>query len=429
MASLFEQLKQRGLVQDSSHPKELTELLASRTPAIFYCGFDPTSDSLHVGNMAALCLMRRLQRAGHKPIVLLGAATGMIGDPSGKSEERKLLTEEEIQRNLTGIEKPVKLFLSSAGANGVELVRNDSWIRSFSYIDFLREIGKHFSVNMMMAKESVKQRLENREQGISYTEFSYMLIQAYDYLWLYQNRGCRLQIGGSDQWGNITAGIDLIRRKTAAGSPQPFGFTYPLITTKSGAKFGKTESGAVWMDGLKTSPYQFYQFWLNTPDEEIIHYCRIFSEMESAEIDQLAVEIKTRPEERTAQKRLACELTTLIHGSTEADKAVAASAALFGQPLTALDSATLRDMFREVPSTELSPTDLGQGIPLQEFLVRVGVSKSKGDARRLIEGGGVYVNNERATSPAEVIDIQRFIEGSTLVIRTGKRNYHLVRLG
>jgi tyrosyl-tRNA synthetase len=425
MSQILQQLKDRGSLHDVSHFDELSKLLLAG-PVTFYCGFDPTADSLHAGSMLPLVMMARLQRAGHKPIALLGSATGMIGDPSGKSEERKLITEEEVRHNLEGIEKQVKLFLSAEGDNAFSIVRNDEWLKPVSFIDFLRDTGKHFSVNMMLAKESVKNRLENREQGISYTEFSYMLLQAYDFYWLYKNRGCRLQVGGSDQWGNITAGTELIRRRSPADAPQAYGATFPLLTTSTGAKFGKTEKGAIWLDAKRTSPYRFFQYWVNTTDEDVIRNLRLFTDLTDQEITELEKQTREKPQDRAAQTRLGQILTDLIHGESERKRAEQASKVLFGESLKDIDSSLLREIFSDVPSTEVQKSDIAAGVSIVDLLVRCSVADSKGAAKRLVEGGGIYLNNERVTDSALKVEQSRLIDGSILVLRSGRKNYHLV---
>jgi len=404
------------------------EKLLETTSLIFYCGFDPTSDSLHVGSMLPLILMRRLQERGHSPIVVIGAATGMIGDPSFKSEERKLLGADEIAQNVIGIESQIKKFLSSEGKNAFRLKRNNEWLDKLHFVDFLRDVGKFFSVNQMIAKESVKARLESREQGISFTEFSYMLLQAYDFYWLHENMGCRLQVGGSDQWGNITAGLDLIRRKAGNTSSSCYGMTFPLLMTSSGTKFGKTERGAVWLDSKKTSPYHFYQYWLNTSDADVIRYHSLFTALDGEELDALAKNIAEKPEARLAQQKLASELTTLVHGAEETKRAAQASKILFGETFENVDSKTLLDVFQDVPSTGLSRSELQALGSIIDLLVRCGIANSKGAARRSLDGGGIYLNNERVEDAALTVSPENFVDGSVLVIRSGKKNYHLVKL-
>ncbi len=427
MAALLEKLKERGCIHDVSHEAELARLLDGPCVA-FYCGFDPTADSLHAGSMLPLILMRRLQEAGHRPIVILGSATGMIGDPSGKSEERKLLDEETLSANVAGIEKQIRLFLSDSGDNAYVILKNSDWLGNMNFLDFLREVGKHFTVNAMIAKDSVRARLENREQGISYTEFSYMLLQAYDFYWLNKTYDCRLQVGGSDQWGNITGGLDLIRRKREEADGAAYGMTFPLLMNSSGTKFGKTEKGAVWLSAERTSPYEFYQFWMNTADADVVRYIKLFTSIAGPALQELEEKTKNKPEERAAQTALASELTTLIHGEAETAQAVRASKLLFGEALSGVDVKTLLQVFSDVPSTEVAKSRAAQGIPLVELLVESKLCDSKGAARRAVEGGGIYVNNERRNTAADTLGIDSFVEGVVLVLRSGKKNYHLIRL-
>ncbi len=425
--SILESLRHRGLIHDVSHVEELEKVLQSES-IVFYCGFDPTADSLHVGSMLPLLIMRRLQRAGHQPLVILGSATGMIGDPSGKTEERKLLTEEVIEENMRGMEKQVRLFLSSEGNTAFQILKNDSWIRPLSSIEFLRDVGKHFSVNAMMQKDSVKGRIESREHGISYTEFSYMLLQAYDFYWLYKNHNCRLQIGGSDQWGNITAGIEFTRRKLQSGSSPIYGFTFPLLTTASGTKFGKTEKGNIWLDPKKTSPFRFYQYWVNTEDRDVLNYIRFFTDLEGEELKALEASLTKHPEERQPQKILAQTLTELVHGREECNRALSASRVLFGEKITGVDDQTLRDIFSDVPSTTITREDLTKGVPILELLQMTKLSSSKGEAKRAIEGGGIYLNNERVGDINLIVTINHLATKSVLILRSGKKNYHLLSL-
>lgn len=425
--SYLQSLRKRKLIHDVSHFEELDRRLSAGAIS-FYCGFDPTADSLHVGSMLPLTMMRRLQQRGHRPILVLGSGTGMIGDPSGKSEERTLLSDEAIAHNLAGIEAQARSFVSFEGANAALVVRNDEWLRKLDLISFLRDVGKHFSVNAMMAKDSVRARLEDREQGISYTEFSYMLLQAYDFYWLYKNHNCLLQIGGSDQWGNITAGIDFIRRKTNLDKGPAFGLTFPLVTTASGTKFGKTEQGTVWLDPERTSPYRFYQFWLNTQDADVIRYLQMFTEAGEEEISTLAEQLSSDPGRRAAQRRLAQELCALVHGESETQRAERASSVLFGGKLTDVDERTLLDIFSDVPSTEISRSVLESGVSAVELLKNCGLAKSNGEARRAIEGGGAYINNERISDPALHVSTAHLATDSMMVLRSGKKKYHLVRI-
>lgn len=425
--SFIKRLRERELIHDVSHEEELEKKLQSGCVP-FYCGFDPTADSLHVGSMLPLTMMRRLQRLGHKPILVLGSGTGMIGDPSGKSEERTLLGDEQIAHNLDGIEAQARKFFSFEGTNAALVVRNDEWLRKIDLITFLRDVGKHFSVNAMMAKDSVRARLEDRDQGISYTEFSYMLLQAYDFYWLYRQHGCLLQIGGSDQWGNITAGIDFIRRKTGNDKGQAFGLTFPLVTTASGTKFGKTEQGTVWLDPKRTSPYRFYQYWLNTADADVVHFLRMFTDLDDEQLAQLEEQTQQDPGKREAQKRLAEEMCSLVHGEAETRRAENASKVLFGGKLTDVDDAALSDIFSDVPSTEINESELSAGISIVELLKSSGLAKSNGEARRTIEGGGVYLNNERVSDAAFSVTTDCLATESMLVLRSGKKKYHLIKI-
>lgn len=424
--TLLTKLRERGCIHDVSDFAQL-ETALEKTSLTFYCGFDPTANSLHVGSMLPLVMMRRLQRAGHTPIVVLGGATGMIGDPSGKSEERNLLDAKTIEENLAGIQPQISLFLDAKGKNAFSIVRNNEWLGKISFIEFLRDVGKMFSVNMMLNKESVRARIESREQGMSYTEFSYMLLQAYDFYHLHEKHKCVLQVGGSDQWGNITAGIDLIKKKHPGENAAVFGLTFPLLTTSTGAKFGKTAEGAVWLDKNRTSPYQFYQYWYNTADDDVLRYLRLFTDVTEDTIDELTVLVKEKPDERKAQRVLAEDLTTLVHGADETKRALEASSVLFGGSMDNLDSKTLSAIFSDVPSTQMPKADLTNGIELQELLVTTKLAQSKGAARRLIEGGGVYVNNNRAADPAQKIALNQFKDASVLILRSGKKTYHLVR--
>ncbi len=426
-SNLFEELKQRALVQDLSDQKQIQKELSGGS-LTFYCGFDPTSDSLHVGSLLPLTMMKRLQAAGHKPLALVGSGTGMIGDPSGKSEERVLLGSEQISSNISGISAQITTLL---GEN-FELVENGKWLEGLNLVEFLRDVGKHFSVNQMMAKDSVKSRLENREQGISYTEFSYMLLQAYDFYHLYQEKGCRLQIGGSDQWGNITEGIELIRRKTSGDdkiqSNKALGFTFPLLTTSSGAKFGKTEKGAVWLSAERTSPYEFYQYWINQADQDALKMLNFFSFRSVEEIAELKAEHEKSPQTRMAQKALAEELTSMVHGSEEVKKAETAAQVFFGGSVTDLPGETLVEIFSDVPSSSLSKSELEGGIDIVDLLVNSELEKSKGAAKRSISGGGVYLNNQRVEDAELKVTSEDLVDSMVLILRLGKKKYHLVRV-
>jgi tyrosyl-tRNA synthetase len=419
MSGLFEDLSWRGLIHQMTHPAELPARL--NTPGLtVYVGIDPTADSLHVGHLLQVIGLRRFQNAGHRAIALVGGGTGFIGDPSGKSEERNLLTRERLEANVAGLRAQLSRILDLSSPEKGLLLDNSAWLCSFSLIDFLRDVGKHFSVNVMLTKDSVKGRMET---GISYTEFSYMLLQSYDFLHLYEHHGCTLQFGGSDQWGNITAGMDLIRRRCDG---EAFGLTTPLITKPDGTKFGKTEKGSVWLDPEKTSPYQFYQFFIRSEDAAVGKYLRIFTFLSHEEIEELERGVRERPEAREAQKRLAFEMTCMIHSEDEARRAENASGVLFGGSLSGLDECTLLDVFAEAPSTVVPKSRFaGDGVPMIELLAETQLSKSKGEARRDLSGGGVYLNNERASD--RNITAADFVLGRYLVLRKGKKNYHLLR--
>ncbi len=422
---LYEELKQRGLLYQQTSDQFKAAL---QSPMTFYCGFDPTSDSLHIGSLLPLMTMRRLQNYGHKPLVLLGGATGMIGDPSGKTKERVLLTREVIEENIRGIYKNVERILSFEGENAARLVNNMDWIGGFSYIDFLRDVGKFFSVNAMLAKDSVKKRIENPELGISYAEFSYMLIQSYDFYYLHQKMGCSLQLGASDQWGNITAGVDLIRRMQGDTHDKEtcYGFTFPLITKSDGSKFGKSEGGNIWLNPDKTSPYQFYQFFLRLSDEEVIKLLYFFSLKPLNEIKALIERFGLEPHKREAQLTLAEELTTLIHGEEEFKKAEQASKALFSGDFKSLDEKTLIDVFSEAPSKTLKKSQLS-ALNLVDLLVDTKLCSSKGEARKDIKAGAIYLNSEKWQGEELAGQDFPLLFGSTLILRKGKKNYFVVR--
>ena len=418
---LLDELAWRGLIADSTHPVELADRLA-QGPITLYCGFDPTADSLHVGSLIPLITLRRFQLAGHQPIALAGGATGMIGDPSGKSAERSLLDAETLAKNVAGVRAQLGKLLDFSGEHPALLLDNHAWISPFSYLTFLRDVGKLFSVNQMLAKESVRARLEDRETGISYTEFSYMLLQAYDFYHLRAHNNCVLQIGGSDQWGNITAGIDLIRKK---GAGDAYGLTLPLLTNADGSKFGKTVAGAVWLDPKRTSVYRFYQFWIRVDDRDVIKFLKMFTFLPKAEIEALETAHTTRPEGREAHTALARAMTDLLHGEPARLEAEKATKVLFGGGLEGLSEATFADLAGEIPAFNLP--SLEPGIPLVEALVTAGLSGSKGQARKDIEGGGVAVNNQtiprdqaqRLLTPADLLF------GRHILLRKGKRNYAL----
>ncbi|HET8623038.1 MAG TPA: tyrosine--tRNA ligase [Gemmatimonadales bacterium] len=415
MSHLLTVLRHRGFVQDST--PGLAERLAAG-PITGYVGFDPTADSLHVGNLVPVMTLAWLQRTGGTPIALVGGGTGMVGDPSGKRQERPVLGLEEIDANAAAIRRQLERFLSFDGANAARMRNNADWLRTLGLMEFLRDVGKHFGVGPMLQKESVRSRVGS-ETGISYTEFSYMLIQAYDFWHLFRTERCELQMGGSDQWGNITAGIDLIgsrERKPAHG------LVTPLITTAGGAKFGKSEVGNVWLDPSKTSPYQFYQFWLNTDDRDVERYLRLFTFLESAEIDRIVKEQASDASRRVGQRRLADEVTSLVHGADEAAKAAAAAAALFGGGggSVALEAIAASD---EIPTTRIASVEIDDGVPLADVLVRAGLASSKADARRGIQGGGYYVNGEQVGDVNRRLTADEFGGRGFVLLRKGKKNY------
>ena len=422
--NVLDDLKWRGLVADCTDAAGLAERMASG-PITLYCGFDPTAESLHVGNLVPLLALRRFKSGGHRPIAVAGGATGLIGDPSGKTSERQLITRESLAANLAGVKKQLQMLLDfNAPANPAILVDNAEWTTPVSYLDFLRDIGKHFSINVMVSKESVRARMEDRECGISYTEFSYMLLQAFDFYYLRKTYDCELQIGGSDQWGNITAGIDLCRKKLNRGA---FGLTLPLITNADGSKFGKTVAGAVWLDARKTSIYRFYQFWVRTDDRDAIRYLKYFTFLTSEQIETLARLHAERPEDRVAHKALAREVTTLIHGADAASEAIRASELLFGGGLEGVQETTFEELVGEAPSVEVQKTSLaGAGRSLLDLLVLSGLCPSRGQARRDIEGGGIYVNNVREANTKRAVTLADLLFGDYLLLRKGRRNYVVV---
>jgi len=421
MSSILEELQWRDMIADCTDAGALGKRLTA-SPMTLYCGFDPTADSLHVGHMVPLLALRRFQSHGHHPIAVAGGATGSIGDPSGKSQERQLLTKECIRQNLEAVKPQLARMLDfDVAGNPARLLDNADWIGPVRYLDFLRDIGKHFSVNMMVAKESVRGRMEDRDAGISYTEFSYMLLQAYDFFHLCQAHDCELQIGGSDQWGNITAGMDLCRKKL--GRPV-FGLTLPLVTKSDGTKFGKTESGAIWLDPAKTSVYKFYQFWIRTDDRDVIRYLKFFTFLSREEIGALAAQVRERPEARAAQKALAQAMTDMIHGARETEEAIKASEILFGGGLDGISERTFSEIVGEVPTCEVPAAHLdGEGWPLVESLVQAGLCSSKGQARKDLQGGGIYLNNERQTDAQRHLGRDSLLFGKYLLLRKGRRHY------
>ena len=421
---IIEELEWRGLVSDCTDREALTQRLAKGAVTL-YCGFDPTADSLHVGNLVPLLALRRFQQFGHKPIIVAGGATGSIGDPSGKSAERQLLTHEQLKANIEGVKKQLAGFLEFDGdANAALLVDNADWTAPLSFLDVLRDVGKHFKVNAMVAKESVRARMEDRDVGISYTEFSYMILQALDFHHLCVQHECELQIGGSDQWGNITAGIDLIHRRQ---NRQAFGLTLPLITNADGSKFGKTEAGAVWLDVARTSIYQFYQYWVRVDDRDVVRYLNFFTFLHRDDVEALARQHSEQPQARIAHKALAKEVTALAHGEAAANEAIRASEILFGGELDGITEATFQEIAGEVPTHEIKLDRFGgEGLWLPELLHEAGLAQSRGQARKDVKGGGVYVNNRRTDDEQHKLQSGDLLFGKYLLLRRGKRNYAVV---
>ncbi|HQR94725.1 MAG TPA: tyrosine--tRNA ligase, partial [Sediminibacterium sp.] len=423
---LIEDLQWRGMIQDiMPGTKELLE----KEMVSGYIGFDPTSDSLHIGSLVPILLLVHLQKAGHKPFALVGGATGMVGDPSGKSEERNLLSEEILQFNQEGVRKQLSKFLdfNSDKPNAAELVNNYDWFKDFSFLHFIRDVGKHITVNYMMAKDSVKKRLEG-ETGMSFTEFTYQLVQGYDFYWLYQNRNCKLQMGGSDQWGNIVTGTELVRRKAGG---EAFAFTCPLITKADGGKFGKTEKGNVWLDPKKTSPYQFYQFWLNASDEDAKKWIKIFTLLSKEEIEALLMQQEAAPNERALQKKLAEELTCFVHSRADYDFAVKASEILFGNATTeilqSLNEEQLLQVMEGVPSIEISRGTLTDGYEIVSFLADTQIFPSKGEARKMWQAGGLSLNKTKISTDKISVALADLLQDKYLLVQKGKKNYYLVK--
>ncbi len=421
--TFVEELKWRGMVHDIM-PGTEEQLKKEMTTA--YVGIDPTADSLHIGHLVSVMLLKHLQLAGHKPIALVGGATGMIGDPSGKNEERNLLSEDALRHNEEAIKNQLLRFLDfDSGQNKAEIVNNYDWMKAFSFLGFLREVGKHLSVNYMMAKDSVKNRLET---GISFTEFTYQLVQAYDFLHLYNEKGCRLQMGGSDQWGNITTGTELIRRKTGG---EAYALTCPLITKADGTKFGKTEQGNVWLDPRYTSPYHFYQFWLNCSDVDSERYIKIFTLLSRQEIENLIVEHQKAPHQRLLQKALAEDVTVRVHGKEAYETAVEASGILFGKGTTEalhkLPEDVFLAVFDGVPMFDVSGDDIAGGVEIIEFLAtKTSILKSKGEARRMLKEGSISINKQRVTEN-DVVNDSHLINNIYILVQRGKKNYYLVK--
>ncbi|HKB14372.1 MAG TPA: tyrosine--tRNA ligase [Vicinamibacterales bacterium] len=423
MSDLFDEFRWRGLVLE--HTEGLPELLA-RERVTAYIGFDPTASSLHVGTLLTIMGLARLQRFGHSPIAIVGGGTGMIGDPSGKTVERQLLSREQIDENVAAVRRQLERFLDfDRAANPARIINNADWLASFDLLGFLRDTGKYFTVNYMLQKEAVNRRLES-EEGISYTEFSYLLLQARDFLELFDRERCVMQMGGSDQWGNITAGIDLIRKLRAK---KAHGLVWPLLTTSAGTKFGKTEAGTVWLDAARTPPFGFYQFWLNTDDRDVIAYLKYFTFLDRDRIAELEEATGRAPEQREAQRVLAREVTTMVHGAEQVTRAEHASSVLFGEDITTLGVDEVLTVFGDVPSTELPADALAaDGIGIVDLVARVQLAPSKGEARRLVQSGGIYVNNRRVSDPQSRLKRTDAIAGELFIVRKGQKQNHVIRL-
>ena len=420
---LLEELRWRGFL-DATTSEDLDAFLTDAARTI-YVGFDPTADSLHLGNLIPVMGLAHAQRHGHRPLVLVGGGTGLIGDPSGKTSERTLLTKEKTEEHAQAIRAQLGRFFDLSSDDKALMLNNADWLCSLNLLDFLRDIGKHFSVNEMIKRDSVRTRLEERDHGISYTEFSYMLMQAYDFLYLFQKHNCTIQMGGSDQWGNILSGKGLIRRVEGGRGE---GITFPLLTTSTGRKFGKTEEGSVWLDGKRTSPYQMYQYWLQTADADAIRYLKLFTFLDERRILELAEEVADRPEKREAQRVLASEATGIIHGAGTVQAVEAASRILFQGSDEVPSAETVAMLAGEMPVTSVSSAELNAGIGLVDLLVLTRLAESKGAARKLIEGGGVYVSNERQAQPQKKVSASDLKWPGAILLRAGKKNYHLVLL-
>ncbi|MYB05210.1 MAG: tyrosine--tRNA ligase [Gemmatimonadetes bacterium] len=421
---MIDELRWRGLLAAATEHAQ-TALAAGKVTG--YIGFDPTASSLHVGSLVPIMGLVHLQRAGHCPIALVGGGTGLIGDPSGKASERALLDRARAEANAEGIHRQLAAFLDFESRTApARMANNLDWLGDLGLVDFLRDTGKHFSVNAMLRKESVRRRIADEDSGISFTEFSYQLLQAYDYLELNRRYGCTLQMGGSDQWGNITAGIDLVRRM---GGPRCHGVVFPLVESSRGVKFGKTEEGTVWLDPERTSPYRYYQFWLNTEDGDVIRYLKMFTLLDRPTIDELAQAVADRPHAREAQRRLASEMTRTVHGADALDRAERASKVLFGGSLDGLGAADIADIFADVPSTAVARSSLEAGVELAILMADAGMTASRSEARRLIRGGGVYLNGERVTDMGSVVGESDPIEDRFVLVRIGKKRHLVVELG
>jgi tyrosyl-tRNA synthetase len=416
----FRELQWRGFL-DATTSEDIEGFLAESRRTM-YVGFDPTASSLHLGSLIPVMALAHAQRHGHRPLALVGGGTGMIGDPSGKASERTLLSLEQIQENAEGIRGQLAKFFDLSSDDKGLLLNNADWLAPLNYVEFLRDIGKHFSVNEMIKRDSVRIRLEERDQGISYTEFSYMLLQAYDFLHLFRDFDCSIQMGGRDQWGNILSGKELIRR-IAGGRAE--GITFPLLETSTGKKFGKTEEGAVWLDAERTSPYQLYQYWLQTTDDDVVRYLKLFTFLSEVRIGELEAEARERPEGRVAQRALAAECAAILHGREAVRAIEEASGILFGHWTADVSEATVRTLAAEIPTTEIAGEKLSAGVGLVDLLVLTGLAESKGAARKLIDGGGAYLNNERQTSAQRVVTLEDVKMPGAFLLRSGKKSYHL----
>jgi tyrosyl-tRNA synthetase len=425
MINFVEEMRWRQMLQDSMPG---TEEILTKGMCSGYIGFDPTADSMHVGHLMQVMTLIHFQRAGHKPYALVGGATGMVGDPSGKSAERNLLDENTLNKNVAGLQAQLEKFLDfNTGANSAVMVNNYDWFRGFSFLHFIRDVGKHITVNYMMAKDSVKKRLEG-ETGMSFTEFTYQLVQGYDFYYLWKNHGIKIQMGGSDQWGNIVTGTELIRRKDGG---EAFALTTQLIKKSDGTKFGKTESGAIWLDPAKTSPYKFYQFWLNASDDDVKSWIRIFTLLSKAEIEALEVEHAAAPHQRALQKALANDITIRVHGEQALNTAVMASGILFGnattEALNSLDEETFLDVFDGVPQSTIAKSELASGIHIIDLLAdKTNIFPSRGEARKMITAGGTSINKQKIDNPESVIDSSSLINGKYILAQKGKKNYYLI---
>ena len=420
-STFLDELRWRGFLEAVT--SEDLDSFLSEARRTLYVGFDPTADSLHLGSLIPVMALAHCQRHGHRPLVLIGGGTGLIGDPSGKSSERSLMTLEQTEANSAAIREQLSRFFDLSSDDRALMLNNAEWLMPLDLLGFLRDVGKHFSVNEMIKRDSVRTRLEERDQGISFTEFAYMLLQAYDFYHLFREFDCTVQMGGSDQWGNILSGKELIRRMLGGRSE---GITFPLLTTASGKKFGKTEEGAVWLDANRTSPYQMYQYWLQTADADVVRYLKLFTFLDRAQIDELAAEVTAHPEKREAQRKLAAECTAIIHGQSVIAAIEAASRILFSASEEIPDADTVAMLAREVPVTRLGLAELKAGIELVELLLRTRLAESKGAARKAIDGGGVYLNNERQTNVRKTVLSEDLKWPEALLLRVGKKNYHLV---